>query len=85
MLNSLTELDNAMMDYYGDTLKMASEELAKYTDQMDHTTKVLDHYSSMLSILGKEQDYDAMGTVLEGQATMAGNRYEVSKKNYEML
>jgi hypothetical protein len=85
LLNGLIELDDVMMDYYGNTLVMAEEELASYTDQMDHSASVLDHYATMLSILGKEQDYDAMGVVLEGQATMAGNRYEVSKKNYEML
>jgi hypothetical protein len=74
-----------MMDYYGNTLAMAAEELANYTDLMDHSANVMKHYSNMLSILGRENDYDAMGVVLEGQATMAGNRYEVSKKNYNML
>jgi hypothetical protein len=73
------------MEYYSETLSAASKELTKYTKQMDHTSSVLEHYSSMLSLLGKEQDYDAMGIVLEGQSKMAENRYEVSKKNYEML
>jgi hypothetical protein len=32
------------MEYYGNTLAMAGEEIAKYTDRMEHQTSVLDHY-----------------------------------------
>ncbi len=32
----INELDKAMMNYYGDTLAAAGEEIAKYTDQMEH-------------------------------------------------
>jgi hypothetical protein len=57
-----------MMEYYGNTLDMAVEEIAKYTDRMDHQTAVLDHYSSLLEIMGKSNDYKTMGKVLEGKA-----------------
>ena len=73
-----------MMEYYGETLAMASDEIAKYTDQMDHAASVLDHYSSIMSLLGKDKDYKAMEVILKGQATMAQNAYEVSKKSAEM-
>jgi len=35
-LESINALDKAMMDYYGNTLAAAGEEIAKYTDQMEH-------------------------------------------------
>jgi hypothetical protein len=61
------------MEYYGNTLDMAAEEIAKYTDRMDHQTSVLEHYSSLLSIMGKENDYKTMGKVLEGKAKVIGD------------
>ena len=83
-LSSLNELDKTMMNYYGDTIAMAQEELAKYTDQMEHHVSVLDHYQSLMSILGKETDFNALGIILEGQAKTAENALKVSKENYEM-
>lgn len=82
-LNSLVELDKAMMHYYGDTLSMAGEELAKFTDQMDHSSSVLDHYESIMSALGKETDYKAMGTILQGQAKTLRDQADVAKETFE--
>jgi hypothetical protein len=53
-----------MMNYYGDTLAAAGEELAKYTSRMDHSAAVLDHYNNILNIQGKQKDYKTMGVVL---------------------
>ena len=84
-LQNLDALDDFMMDYYGNTLAAAGEELAKYTDRMDHQNNKLEHYKSMLDLLGKSNDYEAMGEILEGQAKNAENAVKVSKANYEML
>jgi hypothetical protein len=35
-LESLLELDKAMMNYYSDTIEAANEELSKFTDTMQH-------------------------------------------------
>ena len=83
-LSSLQELDKSMMEYYGNTLDMAAEEIAKYTDRMDHQTAVLDHYSSLLEIMGKSNDYKTMGKTLEGKAKMLGDQASVAKKTMEM-
>ena len=84
-LQSLNDLDDAMMEYYGDTLDMAIEEIAKYTDQMDHLVGVLDHYQSLMTIMGKENNYAAMGIVLEGRAKLLEDQVAVSKSTMEML
>lgn len=84
-LETLQELDDTMMNYYGDTLSMAQEELTKYTDRMDHSTSVLDHYRSLLDLTGQSQNFEAIGTVLEEQAKTIENSYQVAKQNYEWL
>ena len=84
-LNSLLELDKAMMNYYGDTLAAAGEELAKFTDRMEHQSSVLDHFSSIMTALGKDTDFKKMGVILDGQAKLIEDQYTVAKQNYEML
>ena len=83
-LNALKELDDTMMNYYGDTIAMAQEELAKYTDQMEHHTSVLEHYQTILELTGRQNDYEALGVVLEGQAKTAENRMKVAKSEMDM-
>ena len=83
-LSSIVELDKTMMEYYGETVAMAQEELAKYTAQMENHVAVLEHYQNLMSILGKETDFNALGIILEGQAKTAENAMKVSKENYEM-
>lgn len=83
-LESLNELDKTMMHYYGDTLDMAAEEIAKYTDRMEHQTEVLDHYQSLMEIIGKSTNYKAMGIVLEGKAKALGNQAAVAKETMQM-
>ena len=81
---ALIELDHQMMEYYGNTLDAANEELSKYTDKMEHLTSVLDHYSNIIDLLGKKQDYATMGSILEGQAHTIHNELEVAQRTYEM-
>jgi hypothetical protein len=81
----LQEMDDAMMDYYGNTLEKAMEEISKYTDQMDHLNSVMDHYSSIMSIMGKEKDYKSMGTILRGQAQLAEDRLAAAEATFNML
>ena len=84
-LQALQELDKAMSTYYVDTLRAGQEELAKYTAQMDRHNAVLEHYSSILDIIGKSKDFESMGVVLEAQAHTAENAVKVAEENYEML
>jgi hypothetical protein len=60
----LHSLDAEMTEYYGNTLNMANEEIVKYTDRMEHLSSVLDHYQNLLSLMGKENDYESIGVVL---------------------
>ena len=78
-LGALQELDKEMMNYYGETLSAAGEEIGKYTDRMDSLNSVLDHYQSLMTLIGKETDYKAIGIVLQGAADTAQNSLAVAQ------
>ncbi len=84
-LGAVQDLDKQMLEYYGNTLDLAEDELSKYTDQMEHLTSVLDHYRSILSLLGRDTDYAKVLTVLEGNAQTKRNKFDASKAWYESL
>ena len=83
-IGALQELDETMLNYYGETLAAASDELAVYTERMAHHNSVLDHYKNLLSIIGEETNYKSLDIILKGQARVLANTVEVSKKTHEM-
>ena len=83
-LSALEDLKTTMQEYYGDILSMAQEETATFTDQMEHLSSVLDHYSSLMDVLGKEQDYDMKDSLFRGQADTVKNDLEVAKQLYQL-
>ena len=83
-LQAIQDLDKEMLEYYGNTLKMAGEEIDKYTERMEHQTSILEHYGNMMEILGKEMDYEAMGEILQGQVDTIENEMEVAEATYNM-
>lgn len=84
-LNAINDLDKTMFEYYSETIAAGAEELTKYTDIMAHQTSVLEHYASVMDILGKTQDYKRMGVILESQAKAISDQAAVAKANYEVL
>ena len=84
-LEALADLDKTMMEYYGNTLAAANEELDKFIDRMSHSAGILEHYSSIMNLLGKSSDYKTMNVILEGQANIAENQVKSSKAIMEMM
>lgn len=84
-LQSLRDLDNQMVHYYEETLQKATEKLTTYTDQMDHLTSVMDHYRSILTLMGRDTDYDKVLEILEGTMQTRKNNFEVSQSWYEQM
>jgi hypothetical protein len=66
-----------MQDYYGNVMSKAMDEINQYTDEMGELNSVLDHYSSVLALIGKENDYNAQRTILTAQASNLKNEMEV--------
>ena len=83
-LNALNELDKTMQSYYADTLAAAGEEIDKITEKMENQSKVLDHYQSLMTAFGREQDYESMGIILQGQATLLGDQLAAAKAEWDM-
>ena len=81
-ISALNELDQSMIHYYSDSLVAANEELSKYTDRMEHHNNVLEHYNTLLSLIGEEANFEAIGVILEGQAKLAENNLKVSTEAY---
>jgi hypothetical protein len=63
---------------------MAQEELAAFTDQMEHLNSVFDHYTSLLDLLGKRKNFTVSGQVLMGKANNVKNELDVYRDEYEM-
>lgn len=83
-LEAIQELDQAMLEYYSNTLSMANEEIDKYVKRMEHQTSILEHYGNIMEILGKEMDYESMGEILQGQVDTIENEMEVAEATYNM-
>ena len=84
-LNSLVELDKQMIEYYSNTLDSAQNELEKFTSQLEHQASVLDHYKNVISLIGKENDFKMVNSILQGQYDVASNQLEVQMKYLEAL
>jgi hypothetical protein len=64
-------------------MEMALEEIALYTDEMEELNSVLDHYSNILELVGKQEDYATKGKVLNAKATNLRNEMQVQQELYE--
>lgn len=84
-LGSLVELDKQMIEYYSNTLDSAQNELGKFTSQLEHQASILEHYKSVISLIGKENDFKMINSILQGQYDVASNQLKVQMKYLEAL
>jgi hypothetical protein len=75
-------LSDSLIEYYSNALAKASEEIAKYTDRMDAMNSTLEHYKTLLDLVG-ESSGKAMEEVLKTSTNLAEKNYKVSKEVYE--
>lgn len=81
--STLQEKDKEMMAYYGDALSTMSDEVDKYTSRFDDLNSVLDHYTSLMDIMGKSKNYQAMNQILKTQADISKNQADIATQQYE--
>ena len=82
-LENLQDLKESMQDFYGDVMEKALEEIAIYTDSMENLNSVLDHYSNILELVGKQDDYASKNKVLSSKAKNLRNEIDVQKRLYK--
>ena len=83
-IDELLEINEEMREYYKNVLSKVKEEMSRITDEMDHQLNTFTHLTNVLSLLGRETDYEALGVILNGQLKATRNGYEVSKAQTEM-
>lgn len=84
-MNALVDLDREMLEYYENTLDSAEDKLGDFTDQLEHQMSILEHYQNVLSLIGKEQDYQMIGSVLQGQFSVAQDQLAAQERWVETL
>ena len=84
-LEAILDLNDEIKEWYSDTLSKASEELEKFTDQIEHNISVVEHLQDILSLMGKETDYTAIGYLLSSQYEQTQSAYEASKAYAETM
>ena len=76
--------------YYGNVLDYWNNKLDKVNSAIQTNTQLLEHFQTVLNLLGRSADYEAIGTILQGQLDNAQSDYvsrkaqaEVAKQAYE--
>jgi hypothetical protein len=69
------------MNFYGEQLNKAAEEIDKYTSKMESATSVLDHYQTLLGLIN-ETSGESMRTVVNAQTATSKSIFEASKNEY---
>jgi pantothenate kinase type III len=55
----------AMDTAFSDTIDKMNEKLSEQTEKFEHLNSVLDHYNNLLGLFNKQNNYKAVGTILE--------------------
>ena len=84
-VDALYEMNSQMREYYADVIDEGISKIQEMTDHFDHLTSKLQHYSSILSLMGHEQNYDLQNNLLQGQIDVLNDRIETSKATIAML
>ena len=83
--DALYEMNSQMKEYYADVIDEGISKIQELTSHFDHLTSKLQHYSSVLSLIGHEQNYDLQNNLLQGQIDILNDKIETSKATMAML
>lgn len=84
-IDALYEMNSQMKEYYADVIDEGISKIQEMTDHFDHLTSKLQHYSSILSLMGHEQNYDLQNNLLQSQIDVLNDKIETSKATMAML
>ncbi len=84
-LETLIAYDDEMRTYYSTTLSAASAEMDFWNKQLEHGTKVLEHYKKVAELSGNQQNYGMLSILLKGQKVTTENEYNVAKNWFETV
>lgn len=84
-VDALYEMNSQMREYYADVIDEGISKIQEMTDHFEHLTSKLQHYSSILGLMGHEQNYDLQNNLLQGQIDILNDKIETSKATMAML
>ena len=84
-VDALYEMNSQMKEYYADVIDEGISKIQEMTSHFDHLTSKLQHYSSILSLMGHEQNYELQNNLLQSQIDVLNDKIETSKATMAML
>lgn len=82
---SAKELRESWVASYGEVLDKGLEKISRTTDQFENLNSALEHYKSLMDLLGRSQNYKQIDKILQGQSTVLKDQMTSSKSTYDML
>lgn len=90
VIDSLLQRVEEGKNYFGNVLDYWENKIDNINQSIENNIKILSHLQNILSLLGRETDYEAIGAVLQGQLDSAQSDYasrkaqaDVAKQAYE--
>jgi hypothetical protein len=77
--------DKQMLEYYGQAIEAAEKETSYFLDSIDSGISKLEHFKSMLTLIGKENNHEMVGEVLKAQYSSASDRLSSSTAWYNLM
>lgn len=82
--DTLQDLDEQMLEYYSDTLSSGAEELDKYAERIDNVVSGLNHYLTVMDLIGKNKSYAQINKITSTLTKTAKNQYNTATQTYKM-
>ena len=77
--DTLVAMDEKMQEYYSNAINDGLDLIHTYEEGFDSFLSTLDHYSSIMGLIGQEKNYDGMNSILEARVGVLNDRIESAK------
>lgn len=84
-VDALYEINDAMKEYYSNTLDAGMQKIKDMTQHFDNLSSRLQHYQSIVNLMGHEQNYDLQNKLLQSQIEVLNDKIETAKSTMTML
>lgn len=84
MGDGLVELWEDMLDDFAEAIEDSQERLSEFAEKIDNAASQIDHYTNLLDLVGRSQDYETKGKLLESQVRVKAAKAESSQEAFNM-
>lgn len=79
-IQAAQQLDKEMREFYSNNLEKQLDNISEKASGFDHLVDSLDHYTNVLGLLGKGEDYETQNKFLQAKINTLTDSIEVSKQ-----